>query len=124
MSENLIRTMSGQITARIREKILTGVYPPGSALLQDVIAAEFGVSKIPVREALSHLAGEGLVKIVGNRGAVVAALSPDEIMQLFETRAVLESYILRQAIPNMMKICSGQKIFWCTMSSRWNTARK
>ena len=63
MSENLIRTMSGQITARIREKILTGVYPPGSALLQDVIAAEFGVSKIPVREALVQLRAEGLVDV-------------------------------------------------------------
>ena len=69
MSENLIRTMSGQITARIREKILTGVYPPGSALLQDVIAAEFGVSKIPVREALVQLRAEGLVDVFAHRGS-------------------------------------------------------
>jgi len=67
------------------------------------LAAEYEISRIPVREALSHLAGEGLVKIVGNRGAVFRGASPDEIMQLFETRAVLESYILRQAIPTSLR---------------------
>ena len=61
--EQLTRTMSGQITTRIREKILSGVYAPGSALLQDAIAAEFGTSKIPVREALVQLRSEGLLDI-------------------------------------------------------------
>ena len=55
MNEPLLRTMSGQIVTRIRDKILSGDYAPGSALLQDSIAAEFGVSKIPVREALVRL---------------------------------------------------------------------
>ena len=60
MNEPLLRTMSGQIVTRIRDKILSGDYAPGSALLQDSIAAEFGVSKIPVREALVRLRAEGL----------------------------------------------------------------
>ena len=94
------QSLAAAVVERLREKILSGELPEGEQLRQEAIASEFEISRIPVREALSHLAGEGLVKIVGNRGAVVAALSPDEIMQLFETRAVLESYMLRQAIPN------------------------
>jgi DNA-binding GntR family transcriptional regulator len=90
MSENLIRTMSGQITARIREKILTGVYPPGSALLQDVIAAEFGVSKIPVREALVQLRAEGLVDVFAHRGFQVRPLSSLEVDEVFQLRSQIE----------------------------------
>lgn len=90
MSENLIRTMSGQITARIREKILTGVYPPGSALLQDVIAAEFGVSKIPVREALVQLRAEGLVDVFAHRGFQVRPLSSTEVDEVFRLRLQIE----------------------------------
>jgi DNA-binding transcriptional MocR family regulator len=79
MTEHLIRTMSGQLTFRIREKILTGAYPPGSPLLQDVIAAEFGVSKIPVREALVQLRAEGLVDVFAHRGFQVRPLSAMEV---------------------------------------------
>ena len=49
----------------------------------------------------SHLAAAGLVTIVANRGALVSALSPEELMELFETRAALECYRLRCAIPGM-----------------------
>src|ERR1700720_2205812 len=68
MDEPLARTVSAQIRIRIREKILSGAYPPGSQLLQDSIAAEFGSSKIPVREALLQLRSEGLVDIFAPRG--------------------------------------------------------
>jgi DNA-binding GntR family transcriptional regulator len=94
------QSLSAAVTERLREKILSGELREGEQLRQDAIAAEFQISRIPVREALSHLAAEGLITIVANRGAVVSALSPDEIMQMFETRAVLECYMLRRAIPN------------------------
>jgi len=97
------QSLSAAVTERLREKILSGELREGEQLRQDAIAAEFQISRIPVREALSHLAAEGLITIVANRGAVVSALSPDEIMQMFETRAVLECYMLRCAIPNMKK---------------------
>ena len=86
---------------RLREKILSGELREGEQLRQDAIATEFQISRIPVREALSHLAAEGLITIVANRGAVVSALPAEEIMELFETRAVLECHMLRFAIPNM-----------------------
>lgn len=82
--------MSGQITERIREKILTGVYPPGSALLQDVIAAEYGVSKIPVREALVQLRAEGLVDVFAHRGFQVRPLSSREVDEVFRLRSQIE----------------------------------
>ena len=53
------------------------------------------MSRIPVREALRQLEAEGLIKIVAHRGAVVSALSPDEIEELFEIRALLEGEVLR-----------------------------
>lgn len=95
------QSLAAAVVERLREKILSGELREGEQLRQDAIAEEFQISRIPVREALSHLAAEGLITIVANRGAVVSALSPDEIMQMFETRAVLECYMLRCAIPNM-----------------------
>lgn len=97
------QSLSAAVVERLREKILTGELREGEQLRQDAIATQFQISRIPVREALSHLAAEGLITIVANRGAVVSALSPDEIMQMFETRAVLECYMLRHAIPNMQE---------------------
>jgi DNA-binding GntR family transcriptional regulator len=95
------QSLAAAVIERLRDKILSGELREGEQLRQDAIATEFQISRIPVREALSHLAAEGLITIVANRGAVVSALSPDEIMQMFETRAVLECYMLRYAIPNM-----------------------
>lgn len=95
------QSLSAAVIERLREKILSGELREGEQLRQDVIAAEFQISRIPVREALSHLAAEGLIRIIANRGAIVSALSPEEIGELFETRAVLECYMLRQAIPNL-----------------------
>jgi DNA-binding GntR family transcriptional regulator len=97
------QSLSAAVIERLRDKILSGELREGEQLRQDAIASEFDISRIPVREALSHLAAEGLITIVANRGAVVSALSPDEIMQMFETRAVLECYMLRCAIPKMKK---------------------
>jgi DNA-binding GntR family transcriptional regulator len=82
--------MSGQILVRIRDKILTGEYPPGSPLLQDVIAGEFGVSKIPVREALVQLRSEGLVDIFAHRGFLVRPVSPAEMEEVFRLRLAIE----------------------------------
>lgn len=90
MTEPLTRTMSSQLTVRLRDRILSGSYPPGSSLLQDSIAAEFGVSKIPVREALVQLQGEGLVDIFAHRGFKVRPLAASELAELFRIRLQLE----------------------------------
>jgi len=90
MNLPIARTMSGQIAERIREKILNGEYAPGAPLLQDSIASEFGVSKIPVREALVHLRADGLVDIFAHRGFQVRALSAREATEVFRLRLQLE----------------------------------
>jgi DNA-binding GntR family transcriptional regulator len=95
------QSLASAVLERLRENILSGELREGEQLRQDAIATEFQISRIPVREALSHLAAEGLITIIANRGAVVSSLSPEEIMQMFETRAVLECHMLRCAIPNM-----------------------
>jgi DNA-binding GntR family transcriptional regulator len=86
----LARTVTAQLAARIRAKILSGAYPPGSALRQDSIAAEYGTSKIPVREALVQLRSEGLVDIFVHRGFQVRALSRDEAQEVFRLRLAIE----------------------------------
>jgi DNA-binding GntR family transcriptional regulator len=85
----------------MREKILRGDYPEHSALRQDALAAELGVSRIPVREALRQLEAEGLVTFSPHLGAVVSSLSLAEIEELFELRALLESDLARKAVQQM-----------------------
>ena len=82
--------MPAQLAARIRAKILSGAYAPGSALRQDGIAAEYGTSKIPVREALVQLRSEGLVDVYVHRGFQVRALSRHEAQEVFRLRLAIE----------------------------------
>jgi DNA-binding GntR family transcriptional regulator len=98
------QTLASVVADKLREAIISGQLKEGERLLQDVIADEFRVSKIPVREAFCHLEAEGLIKLVANHGAIVSTVSPSEIEQMFEIRAVLESFILRHAIPNLTDV--------------------
>ena len=86
-------TAAREVVRILRDRILSGELDEGTALRQEKIATELGVSRIPVREALKHLEVEGLVKIVSHSGAVVAELSLDEIRQTFELRAVVEIWL-------------------------------
>lgn len=85
----------------LREAIVRGVLREGVQLRQDALATEFGVSRIPIREALRKLEAEGLVTMQPNRGAVVAELSGEEVQEIYEIRILLESAILRLALPQM-----------------------
>jgi DNA-binding GntR family transcriptional regulator len=93
------QTMAELTLEAIRELILGGDYPEGSALRQDALAAELGVSRIPVREALRQLEVEGLVTLSPHVGAVVSTLSLAEIKELFELRTLIETELLRRAVP-------------------------
>lgn len=95
------KSLVGAVTEKLRDKILRGEIKEGEQLRQHEIAASFQVSRIPVREALRELQAEGLITIVTHRGAVVSALSPEEIEELFEIRALLEPAVLRHSIPNL-----------------------
>jgi len=91
------------VLERLRTDILTGARRAGSPLRQDEIARKFGISHIPVREALRRLEAEGLALIRPRRGAVVAELSAREIEELNEMRTALEPCALRIALPRITK---------------------
>ncbi|WP_116998355.1 GntR family transcriptional regulator [Desertimonas flava] len=77
---------------RLRAGIVEGRYAPGARLVEQAIAAELGVSRTPVREALRRLESDGLVTSERNRGVVVRSISAAEIDDLYELRGRLESY--------------------------------
>jgi DNA-binding GntR family transcriptional regulator len=94
-------SLASAVADKLRTMIIHGDVQEGEQLRQDAIAADFQVSRIPVREALRQLEAEGLIKIVAHRGAVVSALSADEIEELFDIRALLECAVLKVSIPNL-----------------------
>lgn len=98
------RTISSAVAEDLRQRIVDGELPSGFQLRQDALAAEFGVSRIPVREALMQLEAEGLVKIHPHRGAIVSELSTDEIDELFELRALLEPRLLKASAPRLTEV--------------------
>jgi DNA-binding GntR family transcriptional regulator len=75
----------------IRERILTGAMAPGERLVEAQLSSDLGVSRMPVREALRALAAEGVVTIEPRRGATVAIHTSEQIQELVEVRATLES---------------------------------
>ncbi len=82
----------------IRRDIVEGVVPPGSVLEVDVLAAEHDVSRIPVREALMTLVGEGLVEHRLRRGYTVTLLADGELAELYSVRGALELAALAVAV--------------------------
>jgi len=89
------------VAAVLREAIATGLLKANQPLPQDEIASQLRVSHIPVREALRQLQAEGLVTYEANRGATVSALTPDEIREIYEVRAILETAAIRRAAPRL-----------------------
>lgn len=95
------QTVTSAIVDALRERILNFEIPEGHALRQDGLATEFGVSRIPVREALLQLEGEGLITLSAHKGFSVTELSLDDIQDLFDLRTLIEVDLLRRAIPHM-----------------------
>jgi DNA-binding GntR family transcriptional regulator len=89
------------IADSLRADILRGKLRSGQALRQDEIAAQFGISKIPVREALVLLKAEGLVNFYPNRGAFVSEISAAEADEIYVMRIALETAALARAIPHL-----------------------
>jgi DNA-binding GntR family transcriptional regulator len=95
------RTLTDAAADTLRERILAGVFPAGTPLRQEAIAAQLGISRIPLREALRRLEAEGLVALHPHRGAVVAELPLADVAELFELRADLEADLTRRAVPRL-----------------------
>jgi len=97
------RTKTDLVYEALRRSILGGRYAPGDRIVFDQVAAELGVSKVPVREAVVRLIGEGLLKSTPHVGAAVPVLSPDEILEISVIRAVLEGAAIRHAVDSLTR---------------------
>lgn len=85
----LTLSLPEQIAAQVAARITSGAYAPGQRIMEQAVAAEFAVSRGPVREALRLLEKDGLVTILARRGAQVTNLSSAEVKEIFDIRAAL-----------------------------------
>ena len=90
------QNLADAVADRIRAAIWSGQYQPGDRLVERRLAHEFGISHIPLREALARLTEEGLVERLPRRGARVASLTPRMLEEVSSLRVVLEQFVVRR----------------------------
>ena len=90
-------TRPTRVLERLRALILTGEYGPDERLIEEQLAERLGVSRTPVRQALTMLEAEGLVELAPNRGATVCSFSFEDVWDIYDLRAVLEGHAARRA---------------------------
>jgi DNA-binding GntR family transcriptional regulator len=93
-----VRSIEEVVTTALRDAILSGELRPGERLLQEQLAEQLRVSRIPLRDALRRLEAEGLVRMGPRRGAEVASLTAEDVAEIYEIRIALESELMRAAI--------------------------
>ena len=91
------RGLSVDIATRLRAAIFSGHFGPGERLREEALATAMGVSRGPIREALSQLEREGLIVIKRNRGAFVARLSREDLDEVYTLRVAIEELAVRRA---------------------------
>ena len=101
LEENKIGLSADAVTNRLREMILSGTIGIGVQLKQVHLAKQFGVSRLPVREALKRLEAEGLIRHVARQGSVVANKSVADLIETLDIRIALESRALQLSIPKL-----------------------
>jgi DNA-binding GntR family transcriptional regulator len=101
VSDVIGQKLSEQLRERIEERVVTGVYRPGTRLDETELAAAFGVSRTPIREALIQLAAAGVIEMRPRRGAIVARVTPQRLQEMFEVMAELEAMCARLAAASL-----------------------
>jgi DNA-binding GntR family transcriptional regulator len=94
-------TAQEAVLAELRRAIVAGQLKPGEQVLQDALAEQFGVSRVPLREALKILEGEGQVVYRPHRGYFVAELDVGDLREVYLMRDLLESEAVRLAVPSL-----------------------
>lgn len=94
-------TAQEAVLAELRSLIATGRMHPGERIVQDTLAHRLGVSRVPLREALKILEGEGQVTYMARRGYFVVQLSLSDLLEVYRIREILEAEAVRTAIPLM-----------------------
>jgi len=97
----MFKTKQDYVYEQLNEAILSGRFKPGEHLVLEDLAEEFGTSRTPLREAIRRLQTEGLIDFAPHRGAVVADLSVEELIELYHIRAVLDGLAARLATGNL-----------------------
>lgn len=82
----------------IRDAIMNGNLKPGERLVESKLAEEMGISRGPIREAVSQLKNEGLVKVIPHKGTFVVEWSRDDVLEVYLLRSVLEGLAARKAV--------------------------
>lgn len=95
------RGLGDQLARRLRKSIMTGDIGPGARILPKEVEAQFGVSHIPVREALRSLEGEGWVERLAGGGVIAVDVGLEEITAIWELRRVIEGYVVHRAASNI-----------------------
>ncbi|MDE3175842.1 MAG: GntR family transcriptional regulator [Pseudomonadota bacterium] len=95
------RLLSARVADEIRRAVLSGEMRPGMRIRQELLAAKFGASRIPVREALKQLENEGLVVLAPNRGAWIADVNSEESIEVYKIREVVEPLAIMESVPNL-----------------------
>ncbi len=93
----LPKTKTDYVYEALRQGIVAGRYPSGGRIVADQVALELGISKVPVREAIVRLVGEGWLLVKPHSGAVVPEMSPDDILDSGVLRAAVEGLAVRLA---------------------------
>lgn len=88
-------SLADEVADLLREKILNGEFTPGIRLVEAEIARQLGISRGPVREALATLKAEGLTRETRGRGSYVRVLSPEDVNEIYDMRATLETGAIR-----------------------------
>lgn len=91
------QSLSGELVAFIKEQILEGELSPGDRIVETKLAKDLGISQTPVREAIRQLSGEGIVKIVPNKGSFVRTFSAKDVFEIYSLRASMEGLAFRLA---------------------------
>ncbi|MGI9136850.1 MAG: GntR family transcriptional regulator [Candidatus Nanopelagicales bacterium] len=89
------------VLRELRSDIVLGVLAPGSQIVQEALAQGYGVSRVPLREALKILEGEGLVTHHPHRGYFVMDLSVEDLVEVYRLRSMLEAEALRASVPQL-----------------------
>jgi len=90
---------TNSVSERLEHEILSGVFMPGQPLSQSELAQRYGVSRIPIRDALSQLSKSGLVHVRPNRTAHVIEMTKTELIEVFDLRLMLECDLIQRSIP-------------------------
>lgn len=92
--------ISDDLIVYIKEQILSGELNPGDRIIETKLAKELNISQTPVREAIRHLQGEGILVIFPNKGPLVRTMDLKDVFEIYSVRSVLEGLAIRIATQN------------------------